>query len=269
VTEADRGVAIRFVGHATVLVELDGVRILTDPFLRDRLGPLERHGPTPEAAELGPVDVVLVSHGHPDHLDRRSLEAIKGNPTVVVPRRLGPMVRRWLGCEVVELRPGERRDVRGVPIEAVRAKHWIAPGAPRAQPLGYLVGDRTVVWFAGDTARYPEMIALRGRVDVGTASRAGPPWTRGRGRRRRGRGSTRRGPDPLGHPLSAAAAPALDGAARPAGRPFRCSCGAGRAFDGCPRSSTWRQHDRASFLAVDDGRWASDRARLRTRRQLR
>jgi L-ascorbate metabolism protein UlaG (beta-lactamase superfamily) len=175
VTEADRGVAIRFVGHATVLVELNGVRILTDPFLRDRLGPLERHGPTPEAAELGPVDVVLVSHGHPDHLDRRSLEAIKGNPTVVVPRRLGPMVRRWLGCEVVELRPGERRDVRGVPIEAVRAKHWIAPGAPRAQPLGYLVGDRTVVWFAGDTARYPEMIALRGRVDVALL----PVWTWG------------------------------------------------------------------------------------------
>lgn len=85
------------------------------------------------------------------------------------------MVRRWLGCEVVELRPGERRDVRGVPIEAVRAKHWIAPGAPRAQPLGYLVGDRTVVWFAGDTARYPEMIALRGRVDVALL----PVWTWG------------------------------------------------------------------------------------------
>ena len=174
-TGSEGGVGLKYVGHATVLVEAEGVRILTDPFLRDRLGPLERHGPTPDAAEIGPVDVVLISHAHPDHLDRRSLEAIEGNPAVVVPRRLGDVVRRWLGCEVVELRPGERRDVRGIQIEAVRAKHWIAPGAPRAQPLGYLVGDRSAVWFAGDTARYPEMIALRGRVDVALL----PVWTWG------------------------------------------------------------------------------------------
>ena len=137
-TGSARGVGLRYVGHATVLVELEGVRILTDPFLRDRLGPLERHGPKPDAAEIGPVDVVLISHAHPDHLDRRSLEAIEGNPVVVVPRRLGDVVRRWLGYEVVELRAGERREVRGIQIEAVRAKHWISPGAPRAQPLGYV-----------------------------------------------------------------------------------------------------------------------------------
>jgi L-ascorbate metabolism protein UlaG (beta-lactamase superfamily) len=176
VTPTDEGrVTIRYIGHATVLLEVDGVRILTDPFLRDRLGPLERHGPTPDADEIGPVDVVLVSHGHPDHLDRRSLEAVKGNPTVVVPRRLAATVRRWLGSEVVELRAGESRDVRGVQVEAVRAKHWISPGAPRAQPLGFLIGGGSCVWFAGDTARYPEMIALRGRVDVALL----PVWTWG------------------------------------------------------------------------------------------
>ena len=71
--------------------------------------------------------------------------------------------------------PSERRAVRGVPIEAVRAKHWISPGAPRAQPLGYLVGGPVAVWFAGDTARYPEMLALRGRVDVALL----PVWTWG------------------------------------------------------------------------------------------
>jgi L-ascorbate metabolism protein UlaG (beta-lactamase superfamily) len=176
VTPADEGrVTIRYIGHATVLLEVDGVRILTDPFLRDRLGPLERHGPSPDADEIGPIDVVLVSHGHPDHLDRRSLEAVKGNATVVVPRRLGATVGRWLGSEVVELRTGENRDVRGVQVEAVRAKHWISPGAPRAQPLGYLIGAGTGVWFAGDTARYPEMIALRGRVGVALL----PVWTWG------------------------------------------------------------------------------------------
>jgi L-ascorbate metabolism protein UlaG (beta-lactamase superfamily) len=176
VTSADEGeVRIQYIGHSTTLLEVDGVRILTDPFLRDRLGPLERHGPMPDADEIGPVDVILVSHGHPDHLDRRSLEAVKGNPAVVVPRRLGATVGKWLRGEVLELRAGERRDVRGVPIEAVRAKHWISPGAPRAQPLGFLIGDRSPVWFAGDTARYQEMVALRGRVDVALL----PVWTWG------------------------------------------------------------------------------------------
>src|SRR5690348_1712005 len=48
-------VTIRFLGHATVLLELPGVRILTDPFLRHRLGPLRRHGPVPSPADLGPI----------------------------------------------------------------------------------------------------------------------------------------------------------------------------------------------------------------------
>ena len=65
-------VDLRFVGHATVLVEIGGARVLTDPFLRTSLGPLERHGPVPEPGGLGDVDLVLISHAHPDHFDRAS-----------------------------------------------------------------------------------------------------------------------------------------------------------------------------------------------------
>ena len=126
------GVTIRFVGHATVLLEIDGVRILTDPFLRDRLGPLERHGPVPDPKELGEIDVVLVSHGHPDHFDGWSLGAVIGRPTLVVPRRLGGTARRWVHGDVIEVHAGERRELGGVSIEAVPARHWIAPGSPRA-----------------------------------------------------------------------------------------------------------------------------------------
>jgi L-ascorbate metabolism protein UlaG (beta-lactamase superfamily) len=170
-----QAVSVRYVGHSTVLLELDGVRILTDPFLRDRLGPLERHGPAPDPASIGPIDVVLVSHGHPDHCDRRSLSALEGRPTVVVPRRLGATVRRWVRGDVVELRAGERESIAGVSVEAIRAKHWISPGAPRAQPLGYVVGGTTRIWFAGDTGRVPEMRELRGRVDLALL----PVWTWG------------------------------------------------------------------------------------------
>ena len=177
--------------------------------------------PTP--AEIGPVDVVLVSHGHPDHLDRRSLAAHRR-----IPDRGRPAPS---GC-------------RGPALARVRGRRapgWGAPRGPRhlrsrrsgqstgSRPAhlgrsrsGYLVGDRSAVWFAGDTARYPEMVALRGRVDVallpvwtwGPHLGPGPPRTRGRGRRRRGRGRARRRSDPLGHALSAPPAPAVDGPAR-------------------------------------------------------
>jgi L-ascorbate metabolism protein UlaG (beta-lactamase superfamily) len=168
-------VTVRYIGHATVLLELDGVRILSDPFLRDRLGPLERHGPRPDPAAIGPIDVVLISHGHPDHFDRRSIAALEGRPTVVAPSGLGPTLRRWFGGDVVELRAGRAAHVSGVPIEAVRAKHWISPGAPRAQPLGYVVGKTSRVWFAGDTGRFAGMRELRGAVDLALL----PVWTWG------------------------------------------------------------------------------------------
>ena len=85
------GSALRltYLGHATVLIELDGVRLLTDPVLGRRLGPLRRLGPTPDPAAIGPVDGVLISHGHPDHFDGASLRAIAGAPLIVVPRGTG------------------------------------------------------------------------------------------------------------------------------------------------------------------------------------
>jgi L-ascorbate metabolism protein UlaG (beta-lactamase superfamily) len=168
-------VEVRFVGHATVLLELDGTRVLTDPFLRPALGPLARHGTVPDPLSLGEVDVVVISHGHPDHLDRASLQALRGRPTIVVPRALGGTVRRWLPNEVVELPVGGRFSVRGVTIEAVEARHWITPGAQRAQPQGYLIGGSTRIWFAGDTGAFDGLRDLVGRVDVALV----PVWTWG------------------------------------------------------------------------------------------
>jgi L-ascorbate metabolism protein UlaG (beta-lactamase superfamily) len=168
-------VNLRFVGHATLLIEVAGLRILTDPFLRHRLGPLERHGPLPDPDALGDVDVVLVSHGHRDHFDRASLAALRGHPTIVVPRGLGGPTRRAVGGEVIELVAGEEATVRGVRIAAVPARHWIAPGAPRAQPVGYVVDAGRRTWFAGDTGRLPGMDVRIGTVDVALL----PVWTWG------------------------------------------------------------------------------------------
>jgi len=158
-------VRLWFIGHATVLIELDGVRILTDPFLRPRLGPLQRHGPLPHPAEAA-AEVVLVSHGHRDHFDRASLAAIPGAPVVIVPRGLGVSVRRAVRGEVVELAAGETWHGAGLAIEGVPARHWISPGAPRADPMGFLVGGSARVYFAGDTAVFDGLERLRDGVDV-------------------------------------------------------------------------------------------------------
>ncbi|MBV9414322.1 MAG: MBL fold metallo-hydrolase, partial [Solirubrobacterales bacterium] len=56
---------ITWFGHASVLIEMDGVRMLTDPVLRHRIGPLVRVVPDPDG--VGPVDCVLISHLHADH----------------------------------------------------------------------------------------------------------------------------------------------------------------------------------------------------------
>jgi L-ascorbate metabolism protein UlaG (beta-lactamase superfamily) len=93
----------------------------------------------------------------------------------VVPRGLGVAARRAVDGEVVELRAGEQADLGPLTISAAPARHWISPGAPRAQPLGYLLEAGPCVYFAGDTGRFPGMRDLAGSVDVALL----PVWTWG------------------------------------------------------------------------------------------
>ena len=76
---------IEYVGHATVFVDLDGVRLLTDPLLRNRVAHLRRSTPVSARSRRG-VDAVLISHAHYDHLDLPSLEKLGKQMPVVVPR---------------------------------------------------------------------------------------------------------------------------------------------------------------------------------------
>ena len=70
---ASRPTRVTYVGHGTVLVEMDGVRILTDPSLRRWTGALRRYGPLPDPAVRHHLDAVLISHLHLDHLTPRSV----------------------------------------------------------------------------------------------------------------------------------------------------------------------------------------------------
>jgi len=85
-------VRLTYVGHSTVLIAMDGTRVITDPVLRTRVAHLHRRDPV-ELDSVGELDGVLISHAHMDHLDRPSLALLGGQPQVVVPRGAGKLVR--------------------------------------------------------------------------------------------------------------------------------------------------------------------------------
>ncbi|HEX7610679.1 MAG TPA: MBL fold metallo-hydrolase, partial [Solirubrobacteraceae bacterium] len=98
--------SITWVGHATVLIELDGVRILTDPVLGARVGPLARIAPPASTTAAEAIDAVLLSHLHADHADVRSLRRLGSETRVIAP----PGAAAWLASRgftnVEELAPG-------------------------------------------------------------------------------------------------------------------------------------------------------------------
>ena len=157
--------SLTYVGHATVLVELDGATLVTDPMLRGRVIQLRRHAPSPQPFE---AQTVLISHGHYDHLDLPSLDRVGRDRLVVVPHGLRPLLRRRGYRNVVELSPDEETTAGPVQVRATRALH---PGgrltAPRAKAVGYLVLGSRTVYFAGDTDLMPELDSIgRAGVDV-------------------------------------------------------------------------------------------------------
>ena len=103
---------IRFIGHATVELELSGTTLLTDPFLRRRVGPLVRRPELIDPASLAP-DAVLISHLDRDHLDLPSLRALGGDPQLIVPRGAGGFWREHSFDSVTELGRGESTLLRG------------------------------------------------------------------------------------------------------------------------------------------------------------
>ena len=134
---SDNAVSLAWLGHATVLINFYGVRIITDPVLFSRigvdvgvgsLGPLRlvQCALTPE--ELPELDLVLVSHAHFDHLDTPSLAAVRGRPAAVMAASTSDLLPRRYYSSVSELRWNESTRVatpRGdVDVRAIEVKHW-------------------------------------------------------------------------------------------------------------------------------------------------
>ncbi len=144
---------IVFLGHATVLIELDGVRLLTDPLLRGRVAHLRRQTPLLDASVTASLDAVLISHMHHDHLDLASLRLLGRDTPLLVPTGAGAWLRDRGFTSVTELSVGGAARVGSLAVTAVEARHdgrrW--PRGPGAESVGYLVRGRVAIYFAGDT----------------------------------------------------------------------------------------------------------------------
>jgi L-ascorbate metabolism protein UlaG (beta-lactamase superfamily) len=159
---------LTYVGHATVLVEQAGVRLLTDPVVRSGVAHVRRRVPVPDLEALRDLDAILISHAHADHLDIGSLKRLGHRGPVVAPRGCAGMLARAGLPEVIEMDAGERCVVAGREIEAVPADHdgRRHPLAKRMPALGYVLHGPARVYFAGDTDLFDGMSELAGRVDV-------------------------------------------------------------------------------------------------------
>ncbi len=158
---------IAFLGHATILIDCDGRRLLTDPVLRPRVVHLRRQVPPAEPSLIADLDAVLISHLHHDHLDLASLRLLGRAVPIFVPEGAGTWLRRRRFSDVRELPLGAIAQIGPLAITAVQARHdGHRAGGPRAAAIGYLVSGSRAVYFAGDTELFPEMSGLCAQLDV-------------------------------------------------------------------------------------------------------
>lgn len=169
----ETGLRATWLGHSTVLLELDGRRVLTDPVFGERASPLDfagprRFHPVPAALdELPPIDVVLLSHDHFDHLCRETVHALArmGVPFVTA-LGVGARLER-MGVEprlVTELDWHEQAEVAGVAFRATPSQHFSGRSlGDRNKTLWaswVLSSERHQVFFSGDTGLTPELAEI-------------------------------------------------------------------------------------------------------------
>ena len=193
----DTRVTAAWIGHATVLINFFGIKILTDPVLFPRIGirlpgftigPKRLTAPALEFHELPKIDVVLLSHAHFDHFDLRTLSRFNKDTRVITAPRTRDLLRWTRLREITELRWNERKSIETstgeIKIVAFPVNHW---GARRQRDTyrgynGYFLErhDRRIL-FAGDTAFTNSFAELRkrGHIDLAIMSiGAYNPWIR-------------------------------------------------------------------------------------------
>jgi L-ascorbate metabolism protein UlaG (beta-lactamase superfamily) len=153
--------SIAWLGHSTVVIDLDGIRLLTDPLLGQHAGLLRRRGPGPDPRLWAAPDATLISHLHHDHLELRSLRKLPGVPVLTAPANARWLRQRGIAA-AVPMNEGWTAVAGGVEVRLTRADHRHRPMPHRPNAAnGHLVrGASASVWVAGDTSLFDEMHTL-------------------------------------------------------------------------------------------------------------
>jgi L-ascorbate metabolism protein UlaG (beta-lactamase superfamily) len=185
---------VTWLGHATALVEFDGSRVLTDPVWSERVSPFGSVGPKrffePPIAleEVPPLDAVVVSHDHYDHLDMRAIASLsRRGVRFYVPLGVGAHLDRWgvSADRIVELDWNESRSAGSLTLTLTPARHFSGRGLTDRDATLWgswvLAGPSHRVFYSGDTGYFDgfrEIGASHGPFDVTLMSLAsyGPTW---------------------------------------------------------------------------------------------
>jgi L-ascorbate metabolism protein UlaG (beta-lactamase superfamily) len=168
------GLHVTWYGHSSAMVEIEGRRVLLDPVWSERCspshlsGPKRLHEPPVPLRELPPLDAVLISHDHYDHLDMETIQNLVDLQAApfLVPLGVGAHLERWgvPATRIVELDWNERHQVAGLEFIATPARHFSGRGFSRDETLWsswVINGPTRKVFYSGDTGYF------RGFADIG------------------------------------------------------------------------------------------------------
>jgi L-ascorbate metabolism protein UlaG (beta-lactamase superfamily) len=165
--QAGEGARLTWVGHASWLIQLDGISLLVDPIFSDRIGPGVRRfvPPAIAVAELPKIDAQLVTHNHRDHLDVPSLKAV-GRPVIAGLGLARFFARQALDCSELDWWATTR--VGAVSVRFVPSQHWSRRGlGDQNETLwgGFVIeGSSARIYHSGDTAYFEGFTEIGQRV---------------------------------------------------------------------------------------------------------
>jgi len=169
--------SVTWIGHSTLFIQLDGVNILTDPIFSTRCSPFSFIGPKRAVPpgipldSLPPIDLVVISHDHYDHLDKATIKRLGNRPLYVVPIAIGTTLRSWGITHFIELDWWGAFKFKGLTIVCTPAQHFSGRtpwGQNRTLWASWLIKGSSSFYFGGDTGYFPGFDEIRhreGKID--------------------------------------------------------------------------------------------------------